>query len=443
MSPESRRQLFNIVDDGDIILDVTFESSTPSLRRSRNDAADSQAKPIAKAAYRVSSNALKASSQYFTNLLSNQQFREAGVVGDAHRRLAAEGIDPSQADASRLPSVAIVDDDAATQTDGHEPIFRDMLLVLHRKPIQTEKVLLSYAVTLAVIADRFDCVAAVSRSVSSSLKFRWPVTISRPLVDERGRMTDVEQVLRQKVLVSWLLSQPLRLQQASRELIIRGSSLWGSFAEADGRGKRTAAWWNLPDGLERELEHRRECILNAIASVQRHFIGLYASRERQCKLGYGSSPACDAFQLGEMIKFLTGKGLLFLVDFGPASLDSVSDTSLLNLEELIDMLKQLPKYQVDSHHSNCGPQVHIKPILDYIRTMLSADVVSISQADWKRRRADVTWIAPRGGEDGGHQFAFTRNIASDQRLRHERSLHINQMAKSLFTADGWDWTPEA
>ena len=199
-----------------------------------------------------------------------------------------------------------------------------------------------------------------------------------------------------------------------------------------------------------ELQHRRECVLNTVASVQHHFLGLYASRERQCKLGYDSSAACDSFQLGQMIKFLLSKELLFLADFSPASVDAVPDMSHLDIEDLLAMLKQCPNYQVDKHHTNCGLRIRIDPILDYVRAMLSSNSVSIAYADWKQRRNEVSWVvaasraaSPKKRVDEEMRgFAFTRALATDQRLRYEGAIYTDRMARSLFTADTWDWTPE-
>lgn len=197
-----------------------------------------------------------------------------------------------------------------------------------------------------------------------------------------------------------------------------------------------------------ELQYRRECILNTVASVQRHFLDLYSSRDRQCKLGYDSSAACDSFQLGQMLKFLLSKNLIFLVDFSPVSFESVPDTSMLELEELLTTLKQCPNYQVDKHHTNCGLRIRIDPIMDYIRSMLSANVVSIAHADWKKRRVDVSWVVSRenalvGDDNAAKKFEFTRSLANDQRFRYEGAIYADRMAKSLFTAQQWDWTPEA
>lgn len=196
-----------------------------------------------------------------------------------------------------------------------------------------------------------------------------------------------------------------------------------------------------------ELRFRRECILDTISSVQRHFLALYSSRDRQCKLGYDTSAACDVFQLGQLHRFLRSKELLFLVDCSPSSLDAVPDMAHLDLDELVATLKQCPNYQVDKHHVNCGPRLRMRPILDYIRTMLSANVVWISHAEWKKRRAEASWAAIKdkdcaAGDEAGRTFFFTRAIANDERLRYDGAMHVDRMALSLFTAHAWDWTPE-
>ena len=188
--------------------------------------------------------------------------------------------------------------------------------------------------------------------------------------------------------------------------------------------------------------------MNTISSVQRHFLRLYTSRERQCKLGYDSSAACDSFQLGQLLKFLVSKELLFLVDFSPVSLDSVPDTTMLDTDELLATLRQLPSYQVDKYHTNCGPRIRVDPVLEYIKSMLSANVISIPLADWKKRRTDVSWVVTQttgdgiDGNGGLGTFQFTRALANDQRLKFEGAIYADKMAKRLFTAEAWDWTPE-
>ncbi|KAM3526664.1 hypothetical protein MY4038_006707 [Beauveria bassiana] len=453
------RRVVNVAVDGDIVLDVTFETSLETLRKHRRaeaaalrkTRAPSQQLPPAssgtrvRVAYRLSLEVLKRSSKYFANLLSNSKFCEAEAISSAHATLRSMRIPLKEAAVDDLPWVAVADDDDATKAAGREAAFEDMMRILHRKPVKEIRATMSYATTMAIIADRFDCVAIVARALNTDLKFKWPLTSTKPLVDDAGRPTDVEPALRQKILVSWLLGQPLRLQQSSRELIIRGSSHWSVYHEPETAS--TAAWWNLPDGIENELQYRRECILNTIASVQKHFVDLYSSRERQCKMGYDSSAACDSFQLGQMIKFLVSKNLLFLVDYSAASINAVPDASSVNIEGLLVTLRQCPNYQIDKNHTNCGPRVRLGPILDYMQSMLSASVVSLSHADWTNRRETASWATGDGSDTAGDgeqdkTFLFTRSVANDQRLRYEGALYVDKMAKRLFTSETWNWTPE-
>lgn len=150
-----------------------------------------------------------------------------------------------------------------------------------------------------------------------------------------------------------------------------------------------------------------------------------------------------------MIKFLVSKNLLYLVDYSASSINAVPDASSVNIEELLNTLRQCPNYQVDKNHTNCGPRVRIGPVLDYMQSMLSASVVALLHVDWKNRRETVSWAPEPGGSDttsGDEQnktFLFTRSVANDQRLRYEGALHVDKMAKRLFTSDAWNWTPEA
>ncbi|KAG5993793.1 hypothetical protein E4U43_003401 [Claviceps pusilla] len=497
------QHLVNISNTGDIILSVTFLTSSATLKRARK-AALRKAAPVGPPAhhhentstravlaakltipYRVSLASLTKHSLYFRNLLTNPSFQEAQRISSTHAALVARGTPPSKASPLHLPWVSITDDDEATQTASRQEPLEDMLRIMHGLPIVRGKTAgagagaiagagagapaaaaasrvtsISYVTTLAIIADRFDSTPIVTRGLAD-LKFKWPITSTRPYVDEAGRATDVEAALRQKILLAWLLNQPLRLHRESRELIIRGSRLWGAYPpDGEDEADLAAAWWNLPEGIEEELRHRRYCILHTISSIQRHFLAQYSSRHRQCKLGYDSSAACDSFQLGQILKFLLSRDLLSLADYAPSSLDSLPDRScLLDIDDLLATLKQCPNYQVDKHHLNCGLRIRIDPILDYVKAMLAASVVSLPLADWKNRRGDVSWVVDRRATTktrGGHNtmssrsteddeknvFAFTRSLASDERLRYEGTMHADGMARRLFTAEEWDWTPE-
>lgn len=282
------QDLVNVSNTGDIILSVTFLTSSATLKRARK-AAPRKAAPIGPPAhhhentstravlaakltipYRVSLASLTKHSLYFRNLLTNPSFREAQRISSTHAALVARGTPPSKASPLHLPWVSITDDDEATQSASRQEPLEDMLRIMHGLPVVRGKTAgagagagapaaaaprvtsISYVTTLAIIADRFDSTAIVTRGLAD-LKFKWPITSTRPYVDEAGRATDVEAALRQKILLAWLLNQPLRLHRESRELIIRGSRLWGAYPpDGEEEADLAAAWWNLPEGIEGE-----------------------------------------------------------------------------------------------------------------------------------------------------------------------------------------------
>ncbi|KAI1438963.1 hypothetical protein GGR50DRAFT_214248 [Xylaria sp. CBS 124048] len=461
-------EVINISERGDVILDVTFQNSKDTIRAARKaaqsryvspkDPQPKQLPPKAKVrlGFRVNLAVLKRQSRYFEKLLGDARFKEANDITSAFASLSLKGVKPADANVGDLPWIEIHDDDAVTSYAYREMAFADLLRILHGQEAKTAQaqITMSFVTTLAVLADRFDCTATASKYVSMGLKFKWPLTnrtkLSRDDGSNPGGMSRAtESVLRQKILVSWLLNQPSKFQAATKEFIMNGSCRWSAFAEDDG-DTVNATWWYLQDGLEEELQYRRASILNTLSSVPRHFLSLYTSPRgaRQCQLGYDSSVSCDSYQLGEMFKFLTNKGLLFLVDFSPSSLDAVSaaDPALLSVDAILTALRQCPAYQIDKNHTNCGLRTRLLPILDFIQALLSANSVPISRAAWKSNRVACAWMPAEtkasGGDDDGKPFRFTRSLAGDQRLRFEDALGADKFARDVFTATSWDWTAE-
>ncbi|KAI0113546.1 hypothetical protein GGR51DRAFT_17339 [Nemania sp. FL0031] len=464
-----------VSEHGDVVLDATFQNSKDTIRSARKAAqtqsrhlsrGESQPQPPAprarvRLAFRVDLAVLRKQSKYFDKLLGDAHFKEANDVADAFAALSLKGVKPRDADVRELPWIQIQDDDGATAYAYRELAFADLLRILHGLDAETPQtqITLSFVTALAVLADRFDCAAGVSRYVTTRLKPKWPVTNHKPARDDGvgsgGMSRATENVLRQKILVSWLLSQPPRFQAATKELIMYGSCQWSSFGEQEDDETTSATWWYLQDGIEQELQYRRNSILNTLASVPRHFLSLYTSARsaRQCKLGYDSSVACDSYQLGEMLKFLTNKGLFFLVDFSPGSLDAIADTALLPISSIINTLRQCPSYQIDKNHTNCGLRTRMLPILDFIESLLSAASISLTHAGWKGGRAAQAWmpvengessrkVFANGAENSGNTFRFTRALASDQRLRLEGPMGVDKLIREVFTATSWDWTAE-
>lgn len=252
--------VMEIAAAGDVVLDVTFEYSKQTLRSAKKAAslprpepmtAGTSLKPRARVAYRVSSSILKKQSNYFSNLLGDTRFEEARAVHEALAKLSLRNLKPAQADVKDLPWITILDGDEATRSAGRESGFGDLLRILHGQETITKPPTLLYVTILAVLADRFGCVTAVSRYVSTGLKFKWPRTKIRDSVDDPAPLNlAAEEVLRQKILVSWLLDDPLKLRLSSRELILRGSRRWSAYA--DEHETTSAMWWDLPDDLESE-----------------------------------------------------------------------------------------------------------------------------------------------------------------------------------------------
>jgi hypothetical protein len=251
--------IIEVAPDGDVLLDVTFETSKETLKAARKAAqprpgqklAQPALKPRVRLAYRVQLAVLKQHSKYFDMLLGNTSFVEAKSVTAAFEKFSKLNLKPSEADAKDLPLVKIHQDDEATQSAAQETIFQDLLRILHGKAIATKPVTVHYLATLALLADRFDCTAIVERRLTS-LKYKWPPTQTRLSREEGSALTKAaEEAVRQKILVSWLIGQPITMQVATRELILYGSRKWSATA-VEGVESNSAAWWDLPDDLESE-----------------------------------------------------------------------------------------------------------------------------------------------------------------------------------------------
>jgi len=258
-----------IASDGDVLLDVTFETSNDTLKAARKatkprpgqkaSAPAHALKPSVRIGYRVQLSVLRQKSKYFDNLFSDTRFAEAKSIAAAFEQLSLRNIKPSDASVADLPAVRIHEDDEATKLAGQEVIFGHLLRILHEKPLEatagSKPWTMHQVATLAVLADRFDCTLPVSRSLST-LKFKWPTTPTTLPREDRPMPSlsrTAEETLRQKILVSWLLDQPPKMHTSTRELILYGSRKWSVYPDEDDTSS-TAAWWDLPDDLESELE---------------------------------------------------------------------------------------------------------------------------------------------------------------------------------------------
>ncbi|KAK4173267.1 hypothetical protein QBC36DRAFT_245815 [Triangularia setosa] len=446
----------NIAPEGDLVLRVTFNTSKETLKAAKKAREPPAAlKSTVKQGYRVQIFVLKDNSGYFSRLLGDTRFAEAKAVENALQKLSLSNIKPSEADLSELPVVEISEDDEASRTTNLNTAFGDLMRILHRVPIATKPITVRYLAVIAVLADRFNCTPLVSKWLNA-IKFKFPPTILQnqnrtgPALSKSS-----EELLRQKILVSWLLDRPLVFQSSTRELILYGSRRWCTlFDEEDEQSDHayhSAAWWDLPSGLEQELQLRRDRLLNAISSIPSHFLSLYTSptaSRPQCKLGYTSSPSCDSFQLGEAIKFLINRNLFCFVDFAPQSYDIFhasgppNDYIMSDVSYIIKLLKQCPAYQIDKDHHHCGLRGRMGRILEFIEARLVTGV-GVSRRDWEKDRSEATWEGKHGVEDGERKaFKYTGSVSSDARLRYGDAFAAEKLTREVFTADEWDWTAQ-
>ena len=399
-APTTDQDIILIAAHGDVVLHVEHELKPGSVLRS---------------AFRVSSPILKTSSKYYARLLDGR-FGEGAYVEEKHKHLREQYATITETPSSELPVLKISDIGRISSVKSIEALMSDFLYILHRKDTQSFPPLTNIA-NLAIVADRFDAIEAVRVHVKRKklLKAIDGKTTAR---QDAGLSEDK---VRQRILVATLLDYAPWLEKYTTRLITRG---W-----VGGEPSLTGAlWWDLPSRIEEELSYRRDCVLETIQSLQSHFLELYMSRERQCRLGYDSSAQCDSFQLGEMVRFFMRIGTLQLTgtiidDTEPVSLSSD------DLSALLDKLRQVPEYQIDKHHHHCGIRTRITPLLDTIQATLP--YIGVCADCWSEDRARSLWINEK-------RPLLWKRQAFNLRLQGHGSRH--EGVKAMFMARERDWS---
>ena len=370
-------------------------------------------------AYRVETSKLRRTSRFFDRLLSGP-FAEAQRVAEELEHLRGKHNNVAEASVLELPSITIKDVGRVSVSKGVQQLMADLLRALHGQAMEGKVSVVPNIANLAVVADRLDALPSLSEYVRRHKLLRGKEMPESKLSEER---------LRQKIYVGILLEHEAWVTSPSQRLITRGSERW----KPDAEDTDAACWWNLPRGLEEELQYRRECLLDSLGSLQLHFIELYTSRERQCKLGYDSSPQCDAFQLGEMMRFFSRLSLL-RVQNAIYSVDMTPHIFTGDIYQLIGTLRQCPSYQIDNNHTHCGLRARLIPILDLIEQALAE--VGICAECWQQRRDGYAWSTAK-------RLPIWRR-AGPQGLRmsgRKGPCANNHLAvKDMFTAVLRDWT---
>ncbi|KAH7066933.1 hypothetical protein BKA63DRAFT_523432 [Paraphoma chrysanthemicola] len=417
-----------IATSGDLILDVAQEEGGTRY------------------SYRVDSKTLRQSSRYFDNLLSDRFSEGQQWQADLEKLRLSGTSDISAAAADLLPHITIVNVGriAISKESAIKTLLADFLRTFHASDLAVANPPVANLANLAVVADRFDAVACLTKYVQRRKYFQ--------LIDAKSRgkpnPTLTEERVRQKLLVGLLLDHPPWVMKYSKYLMMRDSVQWRPGIEED---YTKALWWDIPNGVEDEMIQRREYILETINSLQAHFLKLYTSGERQCKLGYDTSLQCDSFQLGEMVRFFHK---IDTVRLQGKIYDNTEPTYYLgDVDRLLLSLRQCSNYQVDSNHSHCGLRSRLLPLLDLIQNQLNLETGSLdigicadcwthrrSQYAWKLAKRPVMWAHPRS-LTGNRSLAngFTRKQSSHKR-ESSSCLSRHVAVRDLFMAVERDWT---
>jgi hypothetical protein len=411
--------LLVIAAKGDLILDVAQEEGGQRF------------------SYRVDSKILQQNSRYFENLLSDR-FQEGQQLAKALEALKLDkhpSIEDAPADV--LPHISIVNVGrvAVAKASSIRNLLADFLRAIHGLDLAVANPPIANIANLVVVADRFDAVACLSKYVQRKKYLQ--------LVDAKTRgkpnPTQTEERIRQKLFVGLLFDHPSWVTRYSKHLIMRDSMQWRPETEED---HTKALWWDLPNGVEDELIQRREYILETINSLQAHFLKLYTSGERQCKLGYDTSLQCDSFQLGEMVRFF------FKIDtvrLQGKIYDNTEPTYYLgDIDRLLSSLRQCSNYQIDNNHGHCGLRSRLLPLLDLVQNQLSLDTgsldVGICAECWTKHRAEYAWQMAKRPVLWINRALTHGAVRKGHQRTPSSCLSRHVAVRDLFMAVDRDWT---
>jgi hypothetical protein len=415
-----------IATSGDLILDVAQEENGTQY------------------SYRVDSKILQQNSRYFENLLSDR-FKEGKELAAALDALRLGGYaDMAEVSPEVLPHISLVHVGriGISKTSALQNLLADFLRAVHGLDLAVSSPPVANLANLAVVADRFDAVACLSKYV----RRRKYLQLADVKLKGKPNPTLTEDRMRQKLLVGLLFDHPSWVTRYSKHLIMRDSVQWQPGVEED---HTKALWWDIPQGVEDEMIQRREYILETVNSLQAHFLRLYTSGERQCKLGYDTSLQCDSFQLGEMVRFFHKTDTVRLQG---KIYDNTEPTYYLgDIDRLLLSLRQCSNYQVDMHHAHCGLRSRLLPLLDLIQNQLNLDTgsldIGICSECWHHHRNEYAWSMAKRPVLWAHPRSLTgnRTLANGHsRKGHARTpsscLSNHVAVRDLFMAVDRDWT---
>ena len=371
--------------------------------------------------FRVATSALKAKSKYFARLLESGRFGEGLQLASQHEVLLQKFQTLALVPDAELPVIKIEDLGRISAVKSIRPLLTDFLHILHDQDTQATPPVSNLA-NLAIVADRFDALEAVKLHVRRKKVIKALDARTQPKQDAGLS----EERVRQRLLVGLMLDHPSWVDKYSARMITKG---WVG-QESD---LEDPLWWDLPNRIEEELVLRRDCLLETIQSLQVYFLGQYSSRARQCRLGYDTSPECDSFQFGEMVRFFLRAGTLRLENLIiPTATSEENPASSYDgdLHLLLDRLKQIPEYQVDRNHSHCGIRTRLVPFADLITA--SMQQIGLCGECWAEDRHSHSWL-------GAKRPLKWRRQADGVNLRVQDHARRHASVREFLMAGEKDW----
>ncbi|KAI9672070.1 MAG: hypothetical protein M1831_001883 [Alyxoria varia] len=320
--------------------------------------------------FRVNAATLANKSAHFKRLLEDSRFREGAEIASKHAELQSKYGSPSDAPINELPRVKIIDIGSVSVRNSCRSLLVDFLTMLHDyKSVVTRELPLANLANLGVVADRFDALTPIGEI------FRSKGQISKQRLE---RMCGEENDYRQGLLVGVLFNDSHWVYEYSTRLILMGSEAWRS---EDSRNY--GMWWDLPHGIEEELESRRRYILNTISCLIGDVIENTNAPGRRC-----TQEQCEYFQLGKFIDHLQRHGLLnvrqaFLgLDAGVLAGSEAHSWQDWDIKNLIQTLCDFQQHQIDESHKLCGPRSYLQQCLEYISYHLTPHGIGICIDCW-------------------------------------------------------------
>lgn len=252
--PTLDTNIFEICPDGDILLDCTFASG--------------YTKPALPGTYlvRISSAALKLTSDYFRVLLDPDKFHEGQLVVDTLAQLEAEygshSLALQNARADQLPRLVIElppFSSKVARADAIKTYFGILSFVGKRDTSGAGEVLRKLAdgsvpllASLAVLSDRFASHQALTHALRLADGQPDKQTSDGSKIMHRLRVfqSNDEVRLREAIYISLFLQNHEAMGRLTHILILRGSINWLPDAGHGDAGLEKPLWWHFPDGIE-------------------------------------------------------------------------------------------------------------------------------------------------------------------------------------------------